>query len=144
MTLIVCGSYYATLNIQLGVKGVPHKFDSEASLGILLKTRLSEFKRMSTFSAEKVNHQVGFMVIHEKGGLISSGGELEYNEVLADLFYKMVKEGTDKGLLSLSDNEGGFKKLTVQFEDHFYVVAVSNKKIHVVKRKYYPTDPALV
>ncbi|KAF8792349.1 Ragulator complex protein LAMTOR4 like protein [Argiope bruennichi] len=99
---------------------------------------------MSTFAAEKVNHQVGFMIIHEKGGLISSGGELEYNEALADLFYKMVKEGTDKGLLTLSENEGGFKKLTVQFEDHFYVVAVSNKKIHVVKRKYYPTDPALV
>ncbi|XP_055937960.1 ragulator complex protein LAMTOR4-like isoform X1 [Argiope bruennichi] len=99
---------------------------------------------MSTFAAEKVNHQVGFMIIHEKGGLISSGGELEYNEALADLFYKMVKEGTDKRLLTLSENEGGFKKLTVQFEDHFYVVAVSNKKIHVVKRKYYPTDPALV
>ncbi|GFY41223.1 uncharacterized protein TNIN_438381 [Trichonephila inaurata madagascariensis] len=99
---------------------------------------------MSTFSAEKINHQVGFMVIHEKGGLISSGGELEYNEALADLFYKMVKESTNKGLLSLSDNEGGFKKLSVQYEDHFYVVAVSNKKIHVVKRKYYPSDPAVV
>ncbi|GIY60539.1 hypothetical protein CEXT_463761 [Caerostris extrusa] len=42
---------------------------------------------------------------------VMSGGELEYDEALADLFYKMVKEGTDKGLLSLSDNEGGFKKI---------------------------------
>ncbi|KAG8178225.1 hypothetical protein JTE90_025109 [Oedothorax gibbosus] len=84
------------------------------------------------------------MVIHEKGGLISSGGELEYNEGAAEIFHKMVKECADKKLISLAGSESGFRKLSVQFEDHFYVVAVSNKKIHVVKRRYHPTDPALV
>ncbi|XP_054713122.1 ragulator complex protein LAMTOR4-like [Uloborus diversus] len=97
---------------------------------------------MSSFSIDKVHHQVGYLIMNEAGGVIASGGELEYNEAMASIFYQMVK-GADKGILSLSDNENGFKKLSITYDDHFYVVAVSNKKIHVVKRKYYPEDPAL-
>ena len=43
--------------------------------------------------------------------LFKSGGDLEYNENFASIFYQMVK-GIDKGILSLSDNENGFKKLS--------------------------------
>ncbi|KFM81977.1 hypothetical protein X975_05443, partial [Stegodyphus mimosarum] len=90
---------------------------------------------MTTFSIDKMHRHAGYLVINEDGGIIASGGDLECNEKIAEIFYQMVK-GVHAGILSLSENGTGFRKLSINYDDHFYVIAVSNKKIHVVKRSY--------
>ncbi|XP_015921181.1 ragulator complex protein LAMTOR4 [Parasteatoda tepidariorum] len=83
-------------------------------------------------ATDKMHQRVGSIVMNEEGGIISSSGDLENNENVASIFHQMVK-GADKTVLSLSDKADGFKKLSVNYEDFSYVVAVSNKKIHVSK-----------
>lgn len=59
------------------------------------------------------------LIMHvRKSHFFQSGGDLEYNENFASIFYQMVK-GIDKGILSLSDNESGFKKLSSELFNYF-------------------------
>ncbi|KAB7505967.1 hypothetical protein Anas_00813 [Armadillidium nasatum] len=45
----------------------------------------------------------------------------------------------DGAVISLFPSESGeqFKKLTITYSDHFYVIRLSNKKIDIVKRKHW-------
>ncbi|XP_023228146.1 ragulator complex protein LAMTOR4 [Centruroides vittatus] len=91
---------------------------------------------------ESIPQQTGYLVINEDGAVISSGGDLENDEHTANIISSMVQVA-DKSHLTVDSNEF-FQTLSVIYDDHFYVVAVSNKKIHVVKRKYVPLEPVNV
>ncbi|KDR22145.1 ragulator complex protein LAMTOR4 homolog [Zootermopsis nevadensis] len=91
---------------------------------------------------ERIPDQVGYLLLTEDGAVISSGGEMENDERIANVIY---------GLISLADKvdstiqEEGYKRISVVYDDHCYVICLSNKKIHVVKRKFLQnhTEPAV-
>ncbi|XP_034238598.1 ragulator complex protein LAMTOR4 homolog [Thrips palmi] len=91
-------------------------------------------------SVDRIPDQVGYLVMTEDGAVVSSGGELENGERIANVV---------AGLISLCDKvdstafpgDKGFKKITVNYEDHAYVICLSNKKVYVVKRKTSPQPP---
>lgn len=83
---------------------------------------------------DRVPGQVGYLLLNEDGAVLSSSGELENDEKTASIIM---------GLISLTDQidsaafppEEGFKKLSVSYSDnHSYVVCLSNRKVHVVKK----------
>ena len=65
---------------------------------------------------------------------LQSGGELENDERIANVI---------AGLITLTDridpkayhpNET-FDKITITYHDHCYIICLSNKKIHVIKKR---------
>lgn len=77
--------------------------------------------------------QTGYMVLNEDGAVLSSSGDLENDEKFANSII---------GLLNLSSQidlnnspKEGFKKLSITYEDHCYVICLSNRKFHIVKKK---------
>lgn len=91
-------------------------------------------------SFDRIPDQVGYLIMTEDGAVVSSGGELENNERVANIV---------AGLISLSDRvdpvafpgDKGFKKISVNYENHAYVICLSNKKVYVVKRRTSPQPP---
>ena len=67
---------------------------------------------------------------------------MENDERIASVIY---------GLITLTDKvdslmqEDGYKRISVVYDDHCYVICLSNKKIHVVMRKFSlnDTEPAI-
>ncbi|GLH03683.1 hypothetical protein R5R35_009416 [Gryllus longicercus] len=92
---------------------------------------------------DRIPDQVGYLIMAEDGAVISSGGELENNERIADII---------SGLISLTDNVDlsafqlaeGFKRISVTYDEFAYVICLSNKKVHVVKRRLVPSGSAEV
>ncbi|XP_069668839.1 ragulator complex protein LAMTOR4 homolog isoform X2 [Periplaneta americana] len=82
---------------------------------------------------ERIPDQVGYLLLAEDGAVISSGGELENDERVANIIYGLITL-TDK--VDTTMQEEGFKRISVVYDDHCYVICLSNKKIHVVKRKF--------
>ncbi|XP_049799375.1 ragulator complex protein LAMTOR4 isoform X1 [Schistocerca nitens] len=88
---------------------------------------------------ERIPDQVGYLVLTEDGAVVASGGELENDEHVANVV---------TGLITIADkvdpvafqNEEAFKRVSVIYDDHCYVICLSNKKIHVVKRKFVPNQ----
>ncbi|XP_054273056.1 ragulator complex protein LAMTOR4-like [Macrosteles quadrilineatus] len=87
-------------------------------------------------SLERIQDQIGYLVLNEDGAVIASGGELENNEHVADVV---------TGLISLADNiqpdEEGYKKISVTYENFSYVICLSNKKVYVVKKRHSWSPP---
>lgn len=91
---------------------------------------------------ERIPDQIGYLLLAEDGAVISSGGELENDERIANVIYGLVTL-TDR--LDSAVQEDGYKRISVVYDDHCYVICLSNKKIHVVKRKFSlnETEPAV-
>ena len=91
-------------------------------------------------SLDRISDQTGYLVMTEEGAVVSSGGELENGERVANVI---------SGLLALSDKvdpvafpgDKGFKKISINYEDHSYIVCLSNKKVYIVKRRTSPQPP---
>ncbi|KAK4873632.1 hypothetical protein RN001_012992 [Aquatica leii] len=82
---------------------------------------------------DRIPGQVGYLLLNEEGAVISSAGELENDEKSADIIMGLIM------LASQIDSEAypnyeGFKKLSINYEGHSYVVCLSNRKIHIVKK----------
>jgi len=79
----------------------------------------------------EVEGQTGFLVLGQEGTILSSGGDLQSDERVAAAIFQIVKTA-DQGKLEA-------KKISINYEDHSYVVCSSNKKIHIVKKNVnYP------
>jgi predicted regulator of Ras-like GTPase activity (Roadblock/LC7/MglB family) len=91
---------------------------------------------------ERIPEQVGYLLLTEDGAVISSGGEMEIDERIASVIY---------GLITLTDKvdslmqKDGYKRISVVYDDHCYVICLSKKKIRAVKRKFSlnDTEPAI-
>ncbi|XP_067014369.1 ragulator complex protein LAMTOR4 homolog [Anabrus simplex] len=94
---------------------------------------------------ERIPDQVGYLVITEDGAVIASGGELENDERIADIVSGLVSISDKVDAVAFPPGEG-FKRISITYDDFCYVICLSNKKIHVVKRKYVPNqvEPVLV
>lgn len=76
---------------------------------------------------------LGYLLLNEEGAVVSSSGDLENDERSADIIMGLVS------LVSQIDPNGfpsdeGFKKLSLTYENHYYVVCLSNRKVHIVKK----------
>ncbi|KAJ8953954.1 hypothetical protein NQ318_019197 [Aromia moschata] len=77
--------------------------------------------------------QTGYLLLNEEGAVISSSGDLENDEKSAVIIMGLIN------LTSQIDSnafppEEGFKKLSIVYDDHCYIVCLSNRKIHIVKK----------
>lgn len=80
----------------------------------------------------EVPGQLGYLLLNEEGAVLSSSGELENDEKTADIIM---------GLLNLASTVDAtvfparsFKKLSLTYDQHCYMVCLSNRKIHIVKK----------
>lgn len=65
---------------------------------------------------------------------MQSGGDLENDERVANIIVGLVTltSGIDPKAFPAHE---AFEKISITYKDHCYVICLSNKKIHVVKRK---------
>ncbi|XP_036374203.1 ragulator complex protein LAMTOR4 [Megalops cyprinoides] len=94
-----------------------------------------------TQGLERIPDQIGYLVISEEGVLASSG-ELENDEQTAGVIMQMVQTACKFRLNGAA--EPPFKRMSVMFEDHAYLVTVSGQKVFVVKRQNNQRDPVNV
>ncbi|XP_025079364.1 ragulator complex protein LAMTOR4-like [Pomacea canaliculata] len=91
---------------------------------------------------ERIPDSLGYLVLTEEGAVVSSGGDLENDENVANKITKMVYSAVK--LVNLNDRKDSFKRLTVVFDNFLYAITISNHKIMISKRKYVPQDPVSV
>ncbi|KAL7644060.1 UNVERIFIED_CONTAM: hypothetical protein RMT77_004872 [Armadillidium vulgare] len=87
-------------------------------------------------NSPKYPDELGHLILNEDGAVISSSGDLQNDERLA-LVIMNILTSTTKSQLFPSESGEQFKKLTITYSDHFYVIRLSNKKIDIVKRKHW-------
>lgn len=66
--------------------------------------------------------------------MLQSGGELENDERMANIVMNLVSLTDKIDPKAFSSNEG-FEKISIVYDDHCYIICLSNKKIHVIKKK---------
>ncbi|ROT78088.1 putative ragulator complex protein LAMTOR4-like isoform X1 [Penaeus vannamei] len=90
----------------------------------------------------RIPDEVGHLILSEDGAIITSGGDLENAEQFASSIMSLLT-CTSRNHLMQSDG-GGFKKISVTYTDHCYVICLSNKNIHIVKRRFATHEPVNV
>lgn len=79
--------------------------------------------------------EMGFMILSEDRRLAHSGGDLKNNERIAKIIFQM-KDAFDASSMVLDDS---IHSITIQYEDHFYVVIFEPRRFLVVKRRISTT-----
>ncbi|XP_078612588.1 ragulator complex protein LAMTOR4-like [Branchiostoma floridae x Branchiostoma japonicum] len=95
-----------------------------------------------TASLDRVPDQVGYLVMNEDGAVMASSGELENDEAAAGVIMKMVDVALR--LQTGTDKQEPFKRLSVIYDEHMYMVTISNQKIYVSKRTNEHHEPITV
>ena len=71
--------------------------------------------------------------------IFQSGGELENDERIANIVMSLISLTDKIDPKAFSSNEG-FEKISITYDDHCYIICLSNKKIHVIKKKLTPSS----
>ncbi|KAF9824874.1 hypothetical protein SFRURICE_001747 [Spodoptera frugiperda] len=87
---------------------------------------------------EKIPDQIGYLVLTEDGAVLESGGELENDERVATIITDLISLSNKVDPVAFGPNEQ-FKKISITYDDHWFVICLSNKKIYVVKRSIQPS-----
>ncbi|CAH4026796.1 ragulator complex protein LAMTOR4 homolog isoform X1 [Pieris napi] len=82
---------------------------------------------------EKIPDRLGYLILTEDGAVLESGGELENDERVATIVTDLISLSNSVDPVAFAPNEN-FKKISITYEDHWFIICLSNKKIHVVKR----------
>lgn len=77
--------------------------------------------------------ELGFMILSEDGRLADSGGDLKNKDRVANIIYQM-KNTFEASSNVLNDN---VHSLTIQYEDHLYVLVFEPRRSLVVKRRRF-------
>ncbi|XP_071534078.1 ragulator complex protein LAMTOR4 [Panulirus ornatus] len=88
----------------------------------------------------RIPDEVGHLILSEDGAVIASGGELENAEQIGSAVMSLLS-CTSKAHLWPGDSGDAFKKISITYTNHTYVICLCNKNIHVVKRKFFPHEP---
>jgi hypothetical protein len=67
---------------------------------------------------------------------------LENDERIANIIMSLVSLTDKIDFKAFSSNEG-FEKISIIYDDHCYIICLSNKKIHVIKRKSTATNSTI-
>lgn len=76
--------------------------------------------------------QTGYLLLNEEGAVLYSSGDLENDEKSAVTIMGLLNITSHIDSSALSPE--GFKKLSLIYDDHCYIVCLSNRRIHVVKK----------
>lgn len=87
---------------------------------------------------ERIPDQVGYLVLTEDGAVLTSGGELENDERIANVVTGLVTLTDKIDPKAFRANEL-FEKISITYSDHCYIICLSNKKIHVLKKRLRPS-----
>lgn len=85
---------------------------------------------------------LGYLLLNEEGAVVTSKGDLENDEKSADTIMgliSLVSQIDPKGFPS----EEGFKRLSLTYDSHCYVICLSNRRVHIVKRSLNTSPEAL-
>lgn len=94
-------------------------------------------------SLERIPDQIGYLILTEDGAVLTSGGELENDERIANIIVGLITLTNRIDPKAFPNNEA-FDKISITYPDHCYIVCLSNKKIHVVKKKLTSTTTAVI
>lgn len=87
---------------------------------------------------EKIADQTGHLLLAEDGAIISSGGALENDETTAARLMQLIKTATADTQLTAGAR---LRKLSLVYEDHAYVICLSNRVYNIVKRSLDKGSP---
>lgn len=90
---------------------------------------------------DKIQDSLGYLVLTDDGAVLSSGGELQNAESIAEKMTKLVY--TASKIQVSSDKRENFRRISVIWENFMYVVTVANHRIYVCKRQYVPQEPVV-
>jgi len=79
-----------------------------------------------------VTGATGTLVLNHDGSTLNATGDLQGDAKVAANIYQLVLDCT--GILTASSSQAPFKKLTVSYSQHAYVICVHNNHIYAVKR----------
>ncbi|XP_063536485.1 ragulator complex protein LAMTOR4 homolog [Cydia strobilella] len=82
---------------------------------------------------DKIPDQIGYLVLTEDGAVLESGGELENDERVATIVTDLISLSNKVDPVAFSPSEQ-FKKISITYDDHWFLICMSNKKVYVVKR----------
>ncbi|KAM9111329.1 ragulator complex protein LAMTOR4 [Pangshura tecta] len=94
-----------------------------------------------TQGLERIPDQLGYLVICD-GAVLASAGDLENAEHTAGVISELVS--TACGFRLQRGPDPPFKRLSVVFGEHTFLVTVSGQKIFVVKRQNHLREPVAV
>ncbi|OCT59446.1 ragulator complex protein LAMTOR4 isoform X2 [Xenopus laevis] len=94
-----------------------------------------------TQGLERIPDQMGYLVMSEDGGVLASAGDLENDERLAGVIREMVAVACT--FRDLGEQQP-FKRMSVVFGEHTFLVTISGQKIYVVKRQNVVREPISV
>lgn len=77
---------------------------------------------------------LGYLLLHEDGAVVSSSGDLENDERSADIIMALINLVSQIDPSGFPSDEASFKKLSLTYDNHCYVVCLSNRKVHIVKK----------
>ncbi|XP_011161210.1 ragulator complex protein LAMTOR4 homolog [Solenopsis invicta] len=92
---------------------------------------------------ERIPDQIGYLVLTEDGAVLTSGGDLENDERVANIISSLVTLTSKVDPKAFPSNDP-FDKISIKYKDHCYIVCLSNKKIYVVKRRLPSPIAAIV
>lgn len=81
---------------------------------------------------EKVPGQLGYLQLNEEGAVLTSTGDLENDEESARIIMDLLNLTSHVDKTAFPDES--FQKLSITYDKHCYIIALSNRKIHVVKK----------
>ncbi|XP_077117834.1 ragulator complex protein LAMTOR4 isoform X3 [Ranitomeya variabilis] len=93
-----------------------------------------------TQGLERIPEQQGYLVMSEDG-VLASAGDLENDERLAGVIREMVTTACSFRVLG---DQVPFKRMSVVFGEHSFLVTISGQKIYVVKRQNVVREPISV
>ncbi|XP_065157421.1 ragulator complex protein LAMTOR4 homolog [Atheta coriaria] len=79
--------------------------------------------------------QLGFLLLNEDGAVISSDGDLQNDEKTADIIMSLLTLCQHSDIFPGSSDEQ-FKRLSLTYDNHAYIIAMSNRKIYIVKLQF--------
>ncbi|XP_018319013.1 ragulator complex protein LAMTOR4 homolog [Agrilus planipennis] len=82
---------------------------------------------------ERIPDQLGHLVINEDGAVLMSSGDLENDEKTADIILNLLNLTDEIDPVAFPSGDK-FKKLSITYSDHCYIICLSNRKVHVVKK----------
>ncbi|XP_012218447.1 ragulator complex protein LAMTOR4 homolog [Linepithema humile] len=92
---------------------------------------------------ERIPDQIGYLVLTEDGAVLTSGGDLENDERVANIIIRLVRLTNNIDPKAFPTHDG-YEKISINYNNHCYVICLSNKKIYVVKRQQPQSTTAAV
>ncbi|OWF40439.1 Ragulator complex protein LAMTOR4 [Mizuhopecten yessoensis] len=91
------------------------------------------FTMTNALGIDKIQDSLGYLVLTDDGAVLSSGGELQNAESIAEKMTKLVY--TAAKLQVSSDKREVFKRISVIWDSFMYVVTVANHRIYELVTK---------